>query len=546
MMKRSLFLVLTALMMLAMLALPERVEGQIYKKVKQADIDSPGWTWAGTYVIAANYRILTGHPHVGATYAGSAPVNVHSDGTITYIEGNYKDYEVTISSLSDHGKIYHNKDGYLKDPKKPGELTFNKTDGTDFQFSADGLLSLSSISSYIRLVDHTNFVISVSVLDYKGCLYKKQPATKEITGAGETGDNDKYYLIASPVSNYAPTVANGFLREDGYYDLYAFDHGLSEEWRNYKNGGFNLQSGIGYLYANKDNTTLSFDGTFCSGHYVYHGFVYGTYEVYLTYFPDQRLAGWNLLGNPFDVTAYIQGGRDFLEMNADGDGFIPNVDAAIDPMQGIFVQAAYYGEPVVFTMTAPSRDDIKQRVILNVIGSNGNIIDRAIVRFGDGGTLSKLTLNENSTKIYIPQYDGDYAVVRSNGRGDVPVNFKASEMGQYTISVETEGLDIHYLHLVDQLTGQDIDLLKDGKYSFVASTSDSESRFILKFNAPFAYQNGNDIIVSGEGELQVFDVMGRVVMKRQINGVETCHGASLQTGVYIFKMDGRTQKIVVR
>ena len=61
----------------------------------------------------------------------------------------------------------------------------------------------------------------------------------------------------------------------------------------------------------------------------------------------------------------------------------------------------------------------------------------------------------------------------------------------------------------------------------------------------FAYQTGNDIVVSGEGELQVFDVMGRMVMNQRINGVEAVEKPE-QTGVYIFRLNDKVQKIVVR
>ena len=63
----------------------------------------------------------------------------------------------------------------------------------------------------------------------------------------------------------------------------------------------------------------------------------------------------------------------------------------------------------------------------------------------------------------------------------------------------------------------------------------------------FAYQNGSDIVVNGEGTLQVYDVMGRFVGSYEINGVETIE--ALPMGVYIFRMTGetvKTQKIVVR
>ena len=65
----------------------------------------------------------------------------------------------------------------------------------------------------------------------------------------------------------------------------------------------------------------------------------------------------------------------------------------------------------------------------------------------------------------------------------------------------------------------------------------------------FAYQNGSDVVVNGDGLLQIFDMMGRLVNIREIHGVETICTSSLQSGVYIFRMVGddiKTQRIVVR
>ena len=88
------------------------------------------------------------------------------------------------------------------------------------------------------------------------------------------------------------------------------------------------------------------------------------------------------------------------------------------------------------------------------------------------------------------------------------MHFVAKEIGRYTISVETQ--------------------------NFVSPQDDI-----------FAYQNGSDIIVNGEGELQVFDVMGRIIMQKHVNGVEMVRKPS-KSGVYIFRLNGKTQKIVIR
>ena len=100
-------------------------------------------------------------------------------------------------------------------------------------------------------------------------------------------------------------------------------------------------------------------------------------------------------------------------------------------------------------------------------------------------------------------------------------------------------------------------MLLEGEYSFIATPSDNTNRFIVRLeympnysegNAEiFAFQNGNEVLVSGSGELQIFDVTGRSVMTTTINGAESINLST--PGVYIFRLVGnevKTQKIVVR
>ena len=117
-----------------------------------------------------------------------------------------------------------------------------------------------------------------------------------------------------------------------------------------------------------------------------------------------------------------------------------------------------------------------------------------------------------------------------------------------------------YLHVIDRLTGEDIDMLFEGEYNFIGSPRDNEARFIVKLDYSanidelevsdsFAYQSGDVIIVNGEGTLQVFDVMGRFVRSININGSESINASEFSTGVYVFRMVGndvKAQKVVIR
>ena len=290
-----------------------------------------------------------------------------------------------------------------------------------------------------------------------------QTFTLPINGYGEGAGG--YYLIASPVTEVAPSVENGFLT--GEYDLYYFDQSQEMEWQNYKANSFNLVSGKGYLYASKTNTTLTFTGE----PYIGNG------NVTLNYNEGANFAGWNLVGNPYSVTAYID--RDFYVMREDGEEIIPGNGNAIAPMQGIFVIADSNGEEMTFSTNAPTNNGSK--VVVNIRRKHGDVIDRVMVRFDGGAMLPKHMLHPKNTKLYISESEKEYAVVCNNGNNITPVCFCAAEDGTYTLNVEVENMEMEYLHLIDNMTGADIDLLQTPEYTFQARTTDNASRFQLIF-----------------------------------------------------------------
>ena len=376
---------------------------------------------------------------------------------------------------------------------------------------------------------------------------------KDITGYQD--DESGWYLIASPISTpITLTEGEGILTND--YDLYRFNQSAESEWENWKQTGdhyhFNLESERGYLYANSEDVKLRFTGVPYSGD--------GT--VTLTKTANAEFEGWNLVGNPFTETAYID--RDFYVMNDDGSEIVlaERADNHVDAMEGIFVHADEDGETLTFTTDAPSKGSgqksEQEQLVINLSkGNRGSVIDRAIVRFDSERTMEKLQIFDGSTKLYIPQDGEDYAIVSSDRQNDIPLNFKAKELGQYTISVGTcRGASVPGIKLIDKFEDVIVDLTENSSYTFVGSPTDSQSRFIIQFdgsehsdcseNSIFAYQNGTDIVVTGEGELQIFDVMGRMIATQYINGVGTWRAASAQTGIYILKLNEKTQKIVVR
>ena len=275
----------------------------------------------------------------------------------------------------------------------------------------------------------------------------EQTLTKEILGYDEVGGGSGYYyLLASPIGEVSPEVVTNMLENS--YDLYAYDQTQELEWINYKGdeeleqeGGFNLEPLKGYLYANSQTVTLTFRG------YAYSGDA----EVTLTKAASfQNLDGWNLVGNPFAETAYIT--KPYYTMNATGSELIAS-EGGIEAMEGVFVIAETDGETLTFSTEDPGKGI--QQLVINLNGSHRNsVIDRAVVRFNDSNTLPKLQLFKNSTKVYIPQNGIDYAMVNSEEMGEIPVNFKASENGTYSLSFAAEEVSFNYLQPHRQQDGR--------------------------------------------------------------------------------------------
>ena len=370
----------------------------------------------------------------------------------------------------------------------------------------------------------------------------------DIEGYGESDGG--YYLIASPIGQVSPANVGGML--DNEYDLYYFDQAQDLEWINYKANPFNMTLGKGYLYANQEDVTLTFIGTPYSGD--------GTVELV---YDDNAVdfKGWNLVGNPFNEVAYIADGRPFYTMNAAGTEIEAATSTSIEAMEGIFVIAEEDGETMTFS-TEPIES--KGQIVLNITQNRGNSIDRAIVRF-EGNTLPKFMLNEHNTKVYIPNDGEDFAVVRSKKSGKLPVNFEPAENGTYTINVNPENLNMKYLHLIDNQTGADIDLLRTPSYSFESNTTDYVDRFVLDFkvagtpfhhfavkdDASFGFYSNGNWIINNEGDaiLQVVDLNGQILSSEEISGCVSKH-IEAAPGVYMLRLingkDMKVQKVVVK
>ena len=383
---------------------------------------------------------------------------------------------------------------------------------------------------------------------------------KDIASYSSKDGASGWYTVASPV-NGAPVST----LTSGTYDLYSYDE-ANHQWYNQKAHSdvfTTLSRGQGYLYANSADKVVSFAGSMES--------TSATVEVTLSKQDGTSLAGYNLVGNPFtrnltstDVikigstnlnTYYFVAGGSELESTTIGE-------RDIKAGEGFFVQASTDGEKLTFNYSAKGETAAKPAYVCIEAGDE-SFMDRAYVQVGQGNTLRKMTLNDNVAHVYVLHNEADYAAATIEAaEGEMPVCFKAAHDGQYTLNVNTKGLDADYLHLIDNFTGADIDLIASPSYTFDAKAADHACRFRLMFDASenngastlataFAYLSNGEIVITGaeaDATLQIMDMTGRVVAIR--DAARNVSTAGMPAGVYVLRLvngsDVKTQKMVIR
>ena len=403
--------------------------------------------------------------------------------------------------------------------------------------------------------------------------YYDDPITLDVAGYGESDGG--WVLIASPIAGSisADDVDNliGGMTPSGQYDydLYRFNQSAELEWENYQqhntmNNPFLLENGKGYLYANKNDVTLEFSGA------VYPA---ASKEVALDYdanSPHADTRGWNLVGNPFNAPATLN--KSYYKMNSTGTGLLAeavSTNTSIDAFTGVMVQAENENDIITFVKTdqkstLPEGPQGGFEIALTQAGNRGNaLLDNAIVSFNEGDQLGKFYFGTQDANIYIPQNNKEYAIAYVGNQNEVPVNFKAHENGEYTLTVSvTPHSSLLTPHLIDNLTGADIDLLVTPSYTFTARTDDYASRFKLVFTEgdadeddDFAFidADGNIIIngIDGHATIQLIDQLGHILISKQLSTLHSPLSTSnFPTGVYVLRLINgekvKTQKIVIR
>ena len=452
------------------------------------------------------------------------------------------------------------------------------------------------------------------------CLYAPQFAenfvatVKKNIQAYEEDENDGWYLLSFPTDvEKTDTIADGpdfigagMITMNRNFDLFYFDQSFpgdpegdetAGEWRNFKyyvahdmpfkapiyyfedEDPMNTNA---YLYANEEETTLSFTGTLWTDQYYRYKVLPINDEA------DEAAQGVHLLGNPYTCNAYIDS-DDYYD-----DDFVSGYFYLNEYRNDVEI---YYGEDYSYTLLAPmtaffvkvteefNDDDWDDKEIrlepwhpsqhggedYNILRStskgstmsieltsNGVRHDRVILN-GKGKECTKFSMSSRTPKIFVPQGNKKYAMASTVGANVMPLCFTTQQSGIYTLNFDKKHMDCSYLHLIDNATGADIDLLSTPSYTFNSEDANYATRFKLVFSEDatneiadnFAYISNGELMInnSGNATLQVMDLTGRILSTENIQDSYSM-SLNLSAGVYVVRLsngsDVKTQKIVVK
>ena len=200
--------------------------------------------------------------------------------------------------------------------------------------------------------------------------------------------------------------------------------------------------------------------------------------------------------------------------------------------------------------------------------SDGNqeIVIMELERPLKAGSLKMKGMLNGKANMYAHWGNDDLGAVFIDYMPDyVPVWFDAAEDGVFTITWSTANENFGYMHLIDNIAGVDYDCLAPGNdhYTFHANVNDMSARFRLVFKPlgieeetigngeNFAFFNGNELVVNGEGELSLIDLNGRVLQTQYVAGQQSIWAMpKVAVGMYMLRLsnanDVKVQKIVIR
>ena len=228
--------------------------------------------------------------------------------------------------------------------------------------------------------------------------------------------------------------------------------------------------------------------------------------------------------------------------------------------RGFLVKANAAGQTVTLNPQSKGNSADKGQYLCLAVGE-----EKVYVKLNEGVSMPLFDMKGHHASLYLTRDRQPYAMLVRDGASALDLCFEACHQGEHTLIVDTQGLALSYLHLIDNLTGADVDLLATPQYTFYAKASDYASRFRLVFDvayAPveesssFAYVSNGQIVIAGlDGDddvatLQIIDATGRVVFCKAASHLSAIPTTGMPSGVYVLRLitekETRTQRIVLQ
>lgn len=361
-----------------------------------------------------------------------------------------------------------------------------------------------------------------------------------------------------------------------------------------------LVVGKGYMFSIAKNTYLQS-----------HGFLNAedetrdvTSTMYINYSAEEYslngFRGWNLVGNPYhaylDFNQFASSatgnplGSYYVIYDADGFKGSPTsaylyypidgssggeyADQYLHPHQGFFVYST--GGTLTFDegMTV-ARDEATSAYrgwkpnypLVNLyLNSEKGCSDVTVIEFNRpewGGATKQKALRNGNGSIYAYNDGVPYAALfAQDGVERVPVWFEADEDDVFTLTWKTANGDFNSLYLIDNLTGVRYDMLENDEYVFEGKVADYHSRFYITFNCfdveenedtetNIAFFDGSQWVVTGEGNIELIDLQGRVLWNSRLSGGQSRVSVpNVAAGLYLFRLtnanETKVQKIIIK
>lgn len=507
----------------------------------------------------------------------------------------YKSTNNVVSNSTSEAALYIDEDAAIT---QTGTITANvgvtlkntqnSTNSWDWHMFSPALSDAPLGINYI--VNGTNENVNDKAYQY---AYMSDPPHYTFTGLG-----------------YFPTAADEYYREWDYYCYYEPQY----HWINFKRNGIShwhedgahehidyigdavnvnesvMKPGKGYLLATKRETMLQAGGTLNNADISIAITTDGPYRT-----------GYNLIGNPFQsyydfntfasdnaslwggigkASYILLSGHAYTAYAYNASNNTLTAPRWLHPHQGFMIVASnsgtatfYNSKRIVEGQSEFRSEPQPNYALINLIATdedgNRDITTVELNRPDKGGAVKAYDLHLGKGCIYTHYEGEDYSIAFTQpGITEVGVRFEADEEATFTMTWDMENGDFSYLHLIDNKTGIDTDCLSASEYRFTASPDDYKSRFKLVFEytgveenndedevsagaETFAFVMGDNLVVNGEGILELFEMTGRKLLEQAVSGTQTTTTLpEMSTGVYVARLKGvkgiQTQKIVIK